>query len=157
MKENSVENRIAEVASKPISGKLNLAQFKKEKAKALIHKGVCGQVLDFAKGNPYMPIYAILLTGVSSDAFKSAAFEKGYKKFNAEKAKATFEMSRAYTKKMGIKGQPNDVVWRLMSKFYDKVSTDYADFEKALNKAKVIEGADARGNYKVQCANLGIR
>ena len=34
MKTNSVENRIREVAEKPISGRLNLVQYKKEKAKA---------------------------------------------------------------------------------------------------------------------------
>ena len=35
MKTNSVENRIREVAENPISGRLNLVQYKKEKAKAL--------------------------------------------------------------------------------------------------------------------------
>ena len=35
MKTNSVENRIREVAEKPISGRLNLVQYKKEKAKAV--------------------------------------------------------------------------------------------------------------------------
>ena len=35
MKTNSVENRIREVAEKPISGRLNLVQYKKEKAHQL--------------------------------------------------------------------------------------------------------------------------
>ena len=76
MKTNSVENRIREVAEKPISGRLNLVQYKKEKIKALSHKAVCEQIVEFANGNPYMPIYAILTCGVAPDAFKNATFDK---------------------------------------------------------------------------------
>ena len=155
MKTNSVENRIREVAENPISGRLNLVQFKKEKAKALTHKQVCEQVVDYANGNPYMPIYAVLACGIAADAFKNATFDKGYKRFNKEKADTCFKMARAYNTKMGIKGQPNDVVWRLVARFYEKVSSNFEDFEKALDKAEVIEGADARGNYEAICANVG--
>ena len=96
MKTNSVENRIREVAEKPINGRLNLVQYKKEKAKALNHKAVCEQIVKFADGNPYMPIYAILACGVAANAFKNSTFDKGYKKFNDVKASTCYKMARAY-------------------------------------------------------------
>ena len=157
MKENSVEKSIREVANNPISGKLNLVQFKKEKAKAMTHKDVCEKVINYADGNPYMPIYAILSTGVASNAFKKEAFNKGYRSFNQEKVNAVFKMAQAYNEKMNIKGQPSDVTWRLVAKFYDKVSTNFEDFEKSLAKAKVVENAGGRGQYKALCENLGIK
>ena len=156
MKTNSVENRIREVAEKPISGRLNLVQYKKEKAKALNHKAVCEQIVKFADGNPYMPIYAILACGVAANAFKNSTFDKGYTKFNDVKASTCYKMARAYNEKMGIKGQPNDVVWRLVARYYEKVSSNMEDFEKALAKAEVIVGADSRGNYETICANMGV-
>lgn len=155
MKTNSVENRIREVAENPISGRLNLVQYKKEKAKALSHKAVCEQIVEFADGNPYMPIYAILTCGVAADAFKNTIFDKGYKKFNGVKATTCYKMARAYNEKMGIKRQPNDVVWRLVARYYEKVSSNIEDFEKALAKAEVIAGANTRGNYETICANIG--
>ena len=156
MKTNSVENRIREVAEKPISGRLNLVQYKKEKAKALKHKDVCEQIVKFADGNPYMPIYAILACGVAANALKNSTFDKGYTKFNSAKASTCYKMARAYNEKMGIKGQPNDVVWRLVARYYEKVSSNMEDFEKALAKAEVIVDADARGNYETICANMGV-
>ena len=156
MKTNSVENRIREVAEKPISGRLNLVQYKKEKAKALSHKAVCEQIVKFAESNPYMPIYAILACGVAANAFKNSTFDKGYTKFNDVKASTCYKMARAYNEKMGIKGQPNDVVWRLVARYYEKVSSNMEDFEKALAKAEVIADADARGNYETICANMGV-
>ena len=155
MKTNSVENRIREVAEKPINGRLNLVQYKKEKAKALNHKAVCEQIVKFADGNPYMPIYAILACGVAANAFKNSTFDKGYTKFNDATASTCYKMARAYNEKMGIKGQPNDVVWRLVARYYEKVSSNMEDFEKALAKAEVIADADARGNYETICANMG--
>ena len=156
MKTNSVENRIREVAEKPINGRLNLVQYKKEKAKALNHKAVCEQIVKFADGNPYMPIYAILACGVAANAFKNSTFDKGYTKFNDVKASTCYKMARAYNEKMGIKGQPNDVVWRLVARYYEKVSSNMEDFEKALAKAEVIVDADARGNYETICTNMGV-
>ena len=156
MKTNSVENRIREVAEKPINGRLNLVQYKKEKAKALNHKAVCEQIVKFADGNPYMPIYAILACGVAANAFKNSTFDKGYTKFNDVKASTCYKMARAYNEKMGIKGQPNDVVWRLVARYYEKVSSNMEDFEKALAKAEVIVDADARSNYETICANMGV-
>ena len=156
MKTNSVENRIREVAEKSINGRLNLVQYKKEKAKALNHKAVCEQIVKFADGNPYMPIYAILACGVAANAFKNSTFDKGYTKFNDVKASTCYKMARAYNEKMGIKGQPNDVVWRLVARYYEKVSSNMEDFEKALAKAEVIVDADARSNYETICANMGV-
>lgn len=156
MKTNSVENRIRNVAENPIDGKLNLVQYKKEKAKAIVHKNVCEQIVNFADGNPYMPIYAILACGVAADAFKNATFDKGYRKFDAEKAETCFKMARAYNEKMGIIGQPNDVVWRLVARYYDKKSCNFDTFMVSLANAEVIKDADSRGNYAVICENMGV-
>ena len=157
MKENSVENRIRKVAENPIDGKLNLVQYKKEKAKAVLHKNICEQVINYADGNPFMPIYAILACGVACDAFKSSTFEKGYKKYNANKVESCYKMAKAYNEKMGIKGQPSDVVYRLVARYYDNVSTNFDEFEKTLAKAKVLENAGGRGKYAELCANLGMK
>ena len=156
MKHNSVENLIRETANNPIPGRLNLVQFKKEKEKAIRHKAICEQIVNYADSNKYIPIYAILASGVAADAFKTATFEKGYKKFNADKVDTCYKMAMAYNKKMGIKGQPTDVVWRLVARYYSKVSCNFADFEKSLAKAKVLDDAAGRGKYEVLCANLGI-
>jgi len=154
MKEVCVEKRIVESANAKIAGKYNLAQFKKEKARLVAHKNVCMQVLDFKKENVYMPIYAILSAGISAGAFKNSEFEKGYKKFDADKAKAVYEMANAYNKAMGNTTMPNDVLYRVAIKYYNKVSHNMADFEKALAKAKIM--STQRGNFEKLCKNVGI-
>ena len=47
----NVENLIRTTAMNPINGKLNLVQYKNEKKKALVHKGVCESVVAFADAN----------------------------------------------------------------------------------------------------------
>lgn len=152
--EKGIYGKVIEVASNKLSGKYNLVQYKKEKEKALAHKNVCEQVVEFAKENPLMPFYAVLAMGVNSNAFKTSEFNKGYKSFDAEKAKTTFEMAKLYNEKMGIKGRPSDITWNLVSKFYSKKSHNLTDFAVALENASIMD--DERGHFKELCENLGI-
>lgn len=150
----NVESLIRTTAMNPINGKLNLVQYKNEKKKALVHKGVCESVVAFADANPMMPFYAILAVGVGSGSFKMDEYKKGYKFFNADKASTCLAMANAYNKHMNIKGKPSDVVWRLVNKYYNKVSHNVDDFKAALSKAKVADGD--RGHFSELCANIGI-
>ena len=146
--------KIKNVAEKPISGRLNLMQFKKQKEKALEHKRVCEDVLAFHSVNPSMPMYAILSVGISAGAFKSCEFDKGYKKFDKEKTETILAMALAYNERMGIKGKPSDVVWRLCLKYYNKKSHNLNDFLADLEKAEVMDGK--RGHFNELCKNIGI-
>ena len=152
--EKGIYGKVIEVAENNIPAKYNLVQYKKAKAKALAHKAVCEKAVEFAKENPLMPFYAILSMGINSNAFKTSEFEKGYTTFDAEKAKTCFEMAKMYQDKMGIKGKANDVVWRIVSKFYAKKSHNLTDFAVALDNAKIM--GDERANYAELCANLGM-
>lgn len=152
--EKSLFEKINEVANNKLNGKYNLVQYKAQKAKAVAHKSACEAAITFSKENPSMPFYAVLSMGISSGAFKVSEFNKGYKAFDADKAKTTKEMAELYNKKMGINGKPSDVTWRLVSKFYNKVSHNIEDFEKALNNAAIMDGA--RGHFSELCKNLGI-
>lgn len=154
MKEICVEQRIKDVANSKLSGKYNLVQFKAEKERMMIHKSVCEQVVAFSKENVHMPMYAILSAGISAGAFKNDEFEKGYRSFNAHKAKAVYEMANAYNKAMGGKGMPSDVLYRVAMKYYKKVSTNVEDFKKSLDSAKVM--STERGNFAELCKNVGI-
>ena len=154
MKQNSVENRIVEVANTKISGKYNLAQYKKEKARLMAHKSVCEAVLAFKQENKYMPMYAILSCGISAGAFKNEEFDKGYKSFDKEKAQTIFDMAVAYNKANGIDGAPNDVTYRVCTKFYKKVSHNVSDFESALAKLKKPL-TDERKDFHKICKAVG--
>ena len=153
-KKGNVEKMIREVAVNPINGRLNLVQYKKQKEKALIHKNVCEKVVNFADNNPFMPFYAILAVGVGSGSFKTSEYNKGYKTFDENKTLACLEMAKAYNDKMGIKGKPSDVVWRLVNKYYNKVSHKVDDFMNSINKAELADGN--RGHFNELCKNVGI-
>lgn len=153
MKEVCVEKRIEEVANTKIGGKYNLVQYKKEKEKLMIHKSVCQAVLAFRDANVHMPMYAILSCGISAGAFKNEEFEKGYKNFDADKAKTIFEMAKAYNVAMGGKGMPSDVLYRVAARYYKKVSHNVADLVKKLETANKI--VVDRKNFEKLCVNVG--
>lgn len=155
MKKNgNVEVMVRNTAINPINGRLNLVQYKKEKAKALTHKSVCESIVNFADANPNFPFYALLSIGVGSGSFKMSEYNKGYKYFNADKAKTCYDMAMAYNKRMGIKGKPSDVTWRLVNRFYNRVSHSLDAFNATLANAKDMDGN--RGHFKELCANLGM-
>lgn len=154
MKQVCVEKRIEEMANTKIGGKLNLAQYKKEKERLMIHKSVCQQVLAYRDSNPTMPVYAILSAGISAGAFKNEEFNKGYKKFDSDKVNAVYQMANAYNKAMGKNGMPSDVLYRVCMKYYKKVSHNVADFMKSLETAKQMD--TCRGNFEELCKNVGV-
>lgn len=154
MKEKCVEQRIVEAAESKIEGKYNLVQYKKEKAKMMAHRNVCQSVIAFSKENVHIPMYVILSAGISAGAFKNAEFEKGYKRFNAEKVKAVYEMAKAYNIAMGKDSMPSDVLYRVAMKYYKEVSNNVNDFMESLKKAKKM--STERGNFVELCENVGI-
>lgn len=155
MKQNSVESRIIEVANNPINSKLNLVQYKKDKAKALKHKEICEAVVAFKSQNKYMPMYAILSVGICSSAVKNKVFEEGYRHFDKEKCQKVYDMSLAFNAAIGKADEaPNDVAYRVAEKYYKKVSESVEDFKTALKEAGELN--DSREAFHYTCKALGI-
>lgn len=150
----SVESLVRDAALAPITTLYNLKQFKHDKMLAERHKAICQMAVDFASGHPDMPFYAVLSSAIGSGAWKTDVFEKGYKRIDLNRAEQMYKMANAYNEKMGIDHKPSDVVWRLVRRYYEKVSTNYDDFLQSLANAKIMDGD--RGHFKEQCINLGI-
>ena len=149
-----IKGMVADYASVKLGGKLNLAQFKPMKAKAVQHQTVCKSIEDFQVTHPDMPLYAIMSCGISAGAYKHSEFKKGYKDFNAEQCDTIYHMAKAYNKAMGINGKPSDVTYRIAAKFYKTVSHSLKDFKERLATASQMDGK--RGHFNEQCANLGM-
>lgn len=150
----SVEELVREAAVAPIDTILNLKQFKHDKKLAERHKAICQMAVEFSSTHPSMPFYAVLSTTIGSGAWKTNVFEKGYKRFDANRAEQLYKMAYDYNEKMGIDHKPSEVVWRLVRRYYEKVSTNYEDFLDSLANAEVMDGD--RGHFKELCINLGI-
>lgn len=149
-----IKSMVADYASVKLGGKLNLVQNRPVKAKAMQHQTVCKSIEDFQATHPDMPLYAILSCGISAGAYKHTEFQKGYKNFNAEQCDTIYHMAKAYNKAMGIKGKPSDVTYRLVTRFYKRVSHNLKDFKARLATAQVMDGK--RGHFSELCANLGM-
>ena len=154
MKTTSVEAMVRSTATTPLNGRLNLVQFRKEKQKALQHKGVCEAIVNYANSNPLMPFYAILAIGVGSGSFKNSSYAKGYTYFNESKVKTCYDMAVAYNHILGIKGKPSDVTWRLVNRYYNKVSHNIDDFIKVVKSADNLDGK--RGHFTELCKVFGM-
>lgn len=156
---------IRECATNKLNGKYNLPQYKKEGSKcnaeykkALLHKSVCEQMVAFADKHPNEGFCFIISCGAQKDAHKTSAFLKGYKRFDADKVEMVIKMGHAYNDYNGLKGRKmSDVTWRLITRYYEQVSTDFEQFMSDLNKSQVL-GKDCgkRGNYEMLCKNLNI-
>lgn len=159
-----VETMIRECAANKLNGKYNLAQYKKEGTKcneeykkALLHKSVCEKMAAFADAHPNEGFCFIIACGSQKDAHKTSAFEKGYKKFDADKVETVIRMGHAYNAYNGVKGKMTDVTWRLITRYYDQVSHDFETFMADLNKSEVLgRKCGERGNYEGLCRNLNI-
>ena len=149
-----LESMIHEGANKPVNGKYNLTQFKAQKAQLLTQKGVYQSIVDCHVANPDIPLYAIITVGISNQACKVRVASDGYKKFNAEKANVCIKMARHYARKIGNGTKPSDVVWRFVSRYYDKKSRNLIQFMADVKNATIYEGK--RGEYKAMCQSVGI-
>ena len=67
------------------------------------------------------------------------------------------QMGETYNQYNGHKGKMNDIVWRLVDRYYTQVSTDLNQFIADLNKSEVLgKECGARGKYEMLCKNLNI-
>lgn len=165
MAKNVIETAIRNVANNKLSGKYNLAQYKEggsrheEKVKAMLHKKVCEEIVDFADTHKDIPFYFILSVGVSKGAYKMSEFEKGYKFFKANQVEDVAQMGRAYNDYNEQYGKKmSDVTIRLIMRYYEKVSKDYNNFLLDLNNSKVLgKNCGSRHiEYTDLCKNLNI-
>lgn len=150
---SNINTMVADYSKVTFGGKLNLVQFKPQKAKAITHQEVCQQLQAFQTAHPDMPMYAIMSCGISAGAYKRSEFANGYKSFDSKKCETILAMAKLYNEKMGIKGKPSDVTYRLMTKFYNTVSHDIKVLEERLATAEKMDGK--RGHFKELCSNLG--
>ena len=164
-KMNKVERMIRECATNRLPSKYNLAQYRKEGTKqykererAILHKKVCEQIVEFADKHPNEGFCFLISCGAQKDAHKVSAFEKGYKRWDSEKVEMCLKMGRAYNDYNGLKGRKmSDVTWRLIMRYYDQVSHDFEQFLIDLNNSKVLgKECGSRGNYEMLCKNLNI-
>lgn len=165
MAKNAILTMIQNVANHKVGGKYNLPQYKKEgtahyeeRAKVLLHKRICEEIVAFMADHKEIPLYFILSVGISKGAYKASEFAKGYKSFNADKVLAVHEMGMAYNAYNGLEGKKmSDVTIRLVMRFYEKVSQNLDTFNEILNKSeKLGKACGARGNYETLCKNLSI-
>lgn len=165
MAKNQIESAINKVATTKLNGKFNLSQYKEggsryeEKKAAMLHKAVCEEVMAFATENPTIPMYFILSVGISKGAYKMSEFNKGYKSFDANKVKVVAQMGAAYNAYNEQYGKKmSDVTIRLIMRYYEKVSHDYARFLVDLNNSKVLGKlcGSREMKYEDLCKNLGI-
>ena len=165
MAKNAIEMAIRNVANNRLAGKYNLAQYREggskyeEKKKAVLHKKVCEEIVAFADAHKDIPFYFILSVGVSKGAYKMSEFGKGYKRFNADEVEMVAKMGRAYydfNEQYGKK--MSDVAIRLIMRYYEHVSHDYAQFLTDLNNSKPMgKNLGSREmKYEELCKNLNI-
>lgn len=165
MKNSAIESAIRNVANNRLAGKYNLAQYKEggsryaEKAKAMLHKKVCEEIVAFADSHPTIPFYFILSVGVSKGAYKLTEFAKGYKAFKGDEVEMVAKMGRAYNDYNEQYGKKmSDVTIRLIMRYYEKVSHDYNRFLLDLNNSKVLGKMCGSRDipYNTLCKNLNI-
>ena len=83
------------------------------------HNKVCKEVIEFADNNKF-PISLLMYIGVSTLAHKIPVFEKGYKKFNHEKATAVLALAEMFANYFGQpKYRTNDKVVHTCARYYD--------------------------------------
>lgn len=117
-------------ASNKIPTKYNLAQFKEDKARMVLHKQICEDVVRIADENK-VPITYLVYFMVGKDCHKVSTFNKGYVSCNPIKAMAIIRMAKEFAAHHGYK-KPTDRVYHAMTAFYERVSTDYDVFAARL-------------------------
>lgn len=123
-----------------------------------IHADVCRQIVAFMQSHPSAPITFVIAVACQKDAHKTKAFEKGYKKFDAQKVEVVMQMLALYYAYNKNQKKPSDVAWRLIMRYYETISTNVDDFKSVLAKSKKYgkRCGSREIKYSELCANLGM-
>lgn len=113
-------------ATAKIPAKYNLAQFKADKEKCALHKRICADMVRVSEEYK-VPMSFLAYIAISKTAHKISEFNKGYTKFNEERAVAIIKMAKAFANHNGMT-TPTDRVYHAMDTIYSKVTTDYNEF-----------------------------
>ena len=123
-----------------------------------VHADVCRQIVKFMQSHPSAPITFVIAVACQKDAHKTKAFEKGYKKFDAQKVEVVMQMLALYYAYNNNQKKPSDVAWRLIMRYYENVSKDVevfkADLAKSKKYGKKCGSRDIK--YSELCENLGM-
>jgi hypothetical protein len=155
IKKSSVEFAVRETAATNTAYNLgeNVSDERKQQ-----HVETCKAIVAFADSHKDIPFYGILTT-MAQGSPKKSEYRKGYTHFDAKCAEAVYRMCKAYYKKNGLTDRKvNDVVLRLMLKFYKEVSRSPIAFNTALKASAVLGKAAISRETKFTdlCRNLGI-
>ena len=134
----------------------------RERAKSndnTLHTQICKQIVAFMETHPSYPFSFTISCACQKDAHKERAFLKGYKHFDGKKVETVYMMGKLY---MAYNGHPNkkasDVVWRLMMRYYENVSSDIETFKETLATSKKLgrKCGSREVKYSYLCENLGM-
>ena len=117
-----------------IAGKFNLAQYREKKSK---HMGVCKELVRISDKYGNYPITTLVYFAIDKCAHKTESFDEGYDHIDIEKAETIIswlKMFATYNKNGRLFTNAN--IAHVLTKFYDKVSTDTDVFKKAMEKTK---------------------
>lgn len=95
-----MSKKLAILVSDECKANVGKYNFVKDKEVRVRHHNVCKELQAFADESGF-PIGVLVYIGVGTDAHKSSAFEKGYKKFNLAKAKRVVKMCKIFAERMG--------------------------------------------------------
>lgn len=129
-KENGLETLIRLAAVNKIPSKYNLAQFKADKERMALHKRICADLVRIADEHK-VPLTYLVYFSVSKEAHRIVNFNKGYAKFDEDKAVAIIRMAKEFAAHNGMR-TPNDRVYHAMTAFYERCSTDHDVFAARL-------------------------
>lgn len=125
---NSLSDLIRNASVAKCDASLNLRQNADKKAAFLRHRDICKKLVELSD-EFNAPCSFIVYFSVGTDAHKPSVFEKGYKKFDEEKARAILTMAKTFALHNGMK-TPTDRVYHALTKFYTKISTDLEYYNK---------------------------
>ena len=124
-KKKTLGEWIREVATSKIPSRFNLAQFKEQKAKYIVHKNICENIIKIHEETK-CPI-GYILYAIGKDYHKMVVFKQMYTKFDENRVRAVIDMAKAFAAHNGM-STPSDRVYHAMDTIYSKVTTDYNEF-----------------------------
>jgi hypothetical protein len=127
---NKLETLVRSYALAPIDETLDAETI----AKANRHKEICAELVKLSDEHK-VPMSFLVYFAVNKTAHKEAEFNKGYSKFDRDKALRIIEMAREFAAYHGM-NKPNDKAYHAMTAFYERKSQSLDDFKAALAKMK---------------------